>query len=107
MIDIQIICIVRLLFWTYSKRWLNKNYTILFYKNYRLEISENFEIGNFGLLAVLIVNLILPIGLLVEMIVKKNDIFEYKMNRSKVLNVCILFGCYIYFDSIFQTFYVY
>ena len=107
MIDMQIICILRLLFWTYEKRWLTFAYTTFFFKNCKLEISDNFVIGNFGFVAVLIINLILPVGLLVTLIIKQKGILEYKMNRSKGWNVCILFGCSIFFDNVFQPFYVY
>ena len=107
MIDMQAICVLRLLSWKFNKRWVNKNYTSIFYANCRLEISENFQIGIMGMVAVLLINLILPVGMLAMMIVKRNIFFEYKMNKSKVLNVGILFACYVYFDAIFQTFYVY
>lgn len=105
MLDFQIIMLTRLLTIRFTRHWLGIHHLTVFYKNCKLEISEDFVINDHMLIVIILVDIGIA-GIFLWWFKRKNNkMFLYKKEKMNVLfRGYLIFLYHNFFELIMMDF---
>ena len=107
-LDVQLICCFRLIILYVSNRWEGAFFEPKFYLNCEFEINrENFHINLWGVVILVVLNVLMAVFIFFYMIKKKNLIILYKIKHNFLYNVYLVYLSHVFFEAMINMFYLY
>ena len=107
-LDVQLVCCLRILILYISQRWSGAFLRGQFYKNCSFEIeSKEFQINAWGIVALVTINVSLAIFVFFYMIKRQNQLILYKIKHNYFANVYLIFLNHFYIEAMINMFYLY
>jgi len=107
-LDIQLICCLRMLILYFGKRWSGSFFRGEFYKNCKFEIdNDEFQINAWGIIVLVLINMSLAIFVFFYMIKKQNQLILYKIKHNFLVNVYMIFLNHEFLEAMINMFYLY
>jgi hypothetical protein len=101
-LDIQIICIMRLLVMNFWRRWSLGPGNAFFYKNCNFEIVDTYQMNVWGIIVLIVMNVIILAFIMIYMKSKKIVLFFYKP-YSLIANVFLFFCLHVLIEVQIQV----
>ena len=95
----------RLIILTVGKRWLHECVYEIYYVNCQFELSREFKYSYFEVYSIVGINTIVTAMIIVYMIKKQKQWFDYRISNNHLLNIYYLFMFHSVFEGSLQICY--
>ena len=102
LLDLIFIVNSRLIILTVGKRWLHECVYEIYYVNCQFELSREFKYSYFGVYSIVGINTIVTALIIVYMIKKQKQLFDYRINNNHLFNIYYLFMFHSMFEGSLQ-----